>query len=153
MRQLDHFIEQARRGDRVQQARQLGDELAHGWVDPEIQLGREPHRPQQPDRILPKAHGRLADHAHAALLQILHPANEVQHGLPFGVVEQGVDREVPPLGVAVDCAVGVVAQDASLLGDRDVRAPGAGTVPAAKRRHLNHVAARPTHAPNESDGQ
>ena len=80
-------------------------------VDPESQLGGEPHGPQQPHWIFGKALARVADQPQVAGLDVPHAVDIIHHGLILYVVEQGVDGEITPPYIIIYVAVNIVADD------------------------------------------
>ncbi len=68
-------------------------------LDLEVEARRELDRPQNPDRILGEANGRIADGAYEPAAQVAEAVGVIQHVLVVEVVEQRVDREVAAQGV------------------------------------------------------
>ena len=77
----------------------------------EIQRGREPHRPQHPQLVLGKAVGGMSDGPDMPGRQVHLPADEVDHPLAAGIVEQPVDGEVAARGVFLGRAEGDAGRD------------------------------------------
>ncbi len=80
-------------------------------VDAAAEPGGQAHRAQHPDRVLAHADVRVADGPHDAALDVGHAADVVQDHLAVHVVEQRVEREVPPPRVLLGRAEDVVVAD------------------------------------------
>ena len=93
----------------------FGQDLPPGrGVDAKADAGRMAQHPQHTHRVAYEAHRRVADHPDAAGLQVFHAIDEIHQGKVADVVKQGVDGQVPALGVLRRGAEGVV------LGGRGV---------------------------------
>ena len=113
--QLQHFLEQARRGHVLDQVREFADRRARLRVDAEAELGGEAHRAQHAHRVLAKTQGRIADDAHGLLAHVGEAAVVVEHGFVVRVVVQRVGGEIAPRRVLHPRAVDVVAQQPAVL--------------------------------------
>ena len=64
-------------------------------LDREAELGREPHRPKNPKRILRESLGRVADRPDDARLQVLHAVEQIDQTGAF-VISHRVDCKIAP---------------------------------------------------------
>src|SRR3990167_4988764 len=83
------------------------------FLDVEIQLGGETHRPQHAHRVFLVALGWIADQADQVVTDVVYAIGVIENALGAGIVIQRIDGEVAALGVVFQAAVNVVAQDAA----------------------------------------
>ena len=136
--QLEHLLEQARRGGLAQQRRQPRQRLRGGRLDAEVQLGRQPHRAQHPHRILAVARFRVADQAHRARLHVLVAADVVAYREILDRVVQRVAGEIATDRIVLDAAVDVVAHQPPVL---HLAVAAAVVAVGAEGGHLDDLAA------------
>ncbi len=115
LQQLEHFFEQTRRRHIVEQGGQARQRFSRFRADGHIELGGKAHRAQHAHWILAIAGFRIADQADHAVLQILHAADVVANGKVRHAVIEAVDSEVATLGILLDRAEDVVAQQHAVL--------------------------------------
>ena len=115
LQQLQHFFEQTRRGNVMEQRGKTRNRLGGFRADVHIQLGGKAHSAQHADRIFAVAGFRIANQANHALLQIFHAADVVAHGKIGHAVIQAVNGEVATLGIFFDRSEDVVAQQHPVL--------------------------------------
>ncbi|CAM2144817.1 hypothetical protein PT2222_160170 [Paraburkholderia tropica] len=115
--QLEHLVEQTRRGHVVDEVGEILNRTARVFFDVETELGRETHHAQHAHRILAITRGRVADHAQQTRAHVGHAVVVIQHGLRGRIVVHRVDREVAARGVLVLLAPDVVAQHAAARVD------------------------------------
>ncbi|MNZ78588.1 hypothetical protein D3C78_971680 [compost metagenome] len=142
--QLEDLVEQACRGNVVEQAGQAADRRGAVLLDVEVQLGGEAHRTQHAHRVLEVTLLRIADQAHQAVADVVHAVGVVEDVLAGRVVVQRIDGEVAALGVVFLIAVDVVAQDAPALvarGEMAVLVVLALRMVGAEGGHLDDLAA------------
>lgn len=113
--QLEHLVEQPRRGNVVQQLGQLGDGCGAVWLDLEIQLGGEAHRAQHAHRVFLITLHRIADQAYPGIANVLQPIGVIMDIAGTDIVIQGVDGEITALGILLQGAVDVVPQQPTRL--------------------------------------
>ena len=94
--ELEHFVEQPRRGNPFQQRRELANRGAGGGIERQAELGAQAHGAQHPDGIFPKARLGITDDPQHALSQVCQPAVVIDDILRRRIVVKGVDREIPP---------------------------------------------------------
>ncbi|MNO99959.1 hypothetical protein D3C76_917440 [compost metagenome] len=111
--QLEHFVEQARRGNLAQHGGQAADGRGAVLLDIETQLGGEARGPQHAHRVFLVALLGDADQPHQAIADVMHAVCVVEDALGGRVVIQRIDGEVAALGVVFQAAIDVVAQDAA----------------------------------------
>ncbi|MNQ83814.1 hypothetical protein D3C85_989160 [compost metagenome] len=111
--QLEHFVEQARRGNLSQHGGQAADRRGAVLLDIETQLGGEARGPQHAHRVFLIALLGDADQPHQAIADVMHAVCVVEDALGGRVVIQRIDGEVAALGVVFQAAIDVVAQDAA----------------------------------------
>ena len=80
-------------------------------IDLEVEARGEDDGAHHADRVLEKAHARIADRSDQPALEILQAADVVDDRVGRDVVEERVDREVAAEGVLFGRAEGVVAMD------------------------------------------
>ena len=95
--------------------------------------------PQDAHRVAGEAPVRVADHADEPRLQVPHPADVVDDGAVFDLVEQGVDGQVAAEGVLLERAKGVVGRQHLVLALEIELAAG------AQGRHLDDLVAPEEH--------
>ena len=142
--QLEHFLEQACRGDFPQHRRQFADRRGGVLLDPEVQLGGETHRSQHAHRIFLVALARIADQAHQVVANVVDAIGIVEDAFADRVVVQGIDGEVAALRVILQGAVDVVPQDSPAFVARGLVAVlfvFVLRVIGAEGRHLDDFAA------------
>ncbi len=136
--QLEHFLEQPRRRRLFQQPGQARDRLGRGRLDPEIELGCQPHRAQHAHRVLAVALLGVADQLHAPRQHVLEAADVVAYREILDGVIQGVAGEVAAHRVVLDAAVDVVAHQHAVL---DLAVTAAVVDVGAEGRDLDDLAA------------
>ena len=115
------------------------DALVGRLLDLEAEAGGELDGAHHPDRVLAEAQVGIADHAHAALAQILDAADVVDHREVGDVVEERVDGEVAAPRVLQRRAERVVVRDQEILGLRVLGATDRALRLAPERRHLDDL--------------
>ena len=110
--QLERLVEQAGRGDAVEQLGQVGDGPALWRSISKSSLAAK--RTARSMRTGLVALLGIADQANQAIADVVHAAGVVEDALAGRVVVQRIDGEVPALGVVLERAIDVVAQDAPL---------------------------------------
>ena len=115
LQELEHLVEQPALRHLGQQGLGLQQRLGGLGVQREAQareLGAKAHGADDAHRVFAIAHGRVANHADALFLRVLHAAVVVHQHARLGVVVHGVDGEVAPRRVLLLRAPHVVAQHA-----------------------------------------
>ena len=85
-------------------------------TDPETQLRRKPHCPQQPHRVFYKTPARIADQPDTAGLYIVHAVNVIYYRFVCDVIKQGIDGEITAPYIFIDGPVNVVAYNSAIDG-------------------------------------
>ena len=109
--QFEHFVEQPRSRNVVDQIRHRPDRLARAGIDRAVELDRETHGAQHANRIFTVAGARIADHAHDALFQVIDTVVKIQDLFGAWVVIKCIDGEVPANCILLMGAELVVAQN------------------------------------------
>lgn len=109
--QLEHFFEQARRGDLAQHRCQFADRLNGVFFDAEIEFGCETHGPQHAYRVFLVTLLWIANQADQVIANVVYAVGVIENALADRIVIQGVDGEVAALRVFFQGAVDVVAQN------------------------------------------
>lgn len=99
----------------MEQGGQARQRFSRFRADGHIELGSKAHRAQHAHWILAIAGFRIADQTDHAVLQILHAADVVANGKVRHAVIEAVDSEVATLGILLDRAEDVVAQQHAVL--------------------------------------
>ena len=107
----ENFLDQARHRGLGEVAAMTFDRRPRRRLDREIELGREAHRANHPDRILAHAHLRIADRADQPRMKVGDAADIIDHLEGARIVKERVDREVAPKRVLFRRAEGVVVPD------------------------------------------
>ena len=131
-RQLVHQLERARSGGDAQCAVNLLDHPRHrgveqvlamaldggarGGLDLEIELGREAHRAQHPDRVFAHPDLGIADRADEPRLEVGDAAGVIDDVKGARIIEERVDREVAPKRVFLGRAESVVVANQRIFG-------------------------------------
>ncbi len=108
--ELEHFLEQTRRRNVLQQVAQMVDGCLGGRFDVETQLGGKAYCPQHAHRILTVTGFGVAQQAQQARLQIRHAGAVVDDREIGDIVVEGIDGEVAAQGILLYGAVEVVVQ-------------------------------------------
>ncbi|MNV16331.1 hypothetical protein D3C71_1070870 [compost metagenome] len=107
--QLEHLLEQARRGGFAEQAGQPRQRLGAGIVDLEAEFGGQAHRTQHAHRVFLVPLLGVADEFHQARLHVLEAAGVIAHREVLDRVVERVAGEVAADRIVFDGAVDVVA--------------------------------------------
>jgi hypothetical protein len=120
-KQLQHLIEEARRGHTPQKLAQPPDGFGRCRVDPEAELRLETRRAQHAYRVFPKACLRITDQPQAPGRNVFDTAAIVPNGEVGYVVVERIGREIAAPDVFINGAVDVVPQDAAGRVERTLR--------------------------------
>lgn len=139
-KQLQHLLEQARRGDVRQQRCQHRDWCLGSGCQAKSQLCGKSHRAQHTYRVLAIPCLGVTEQAQQTVVQVIDPARIVDDREIRNVVVQRIDGEIAPQCILLDRAVDVVSQQHAFV--RLVIFRYIGVLPGTEGRDLDDLATK-----------